>query len=82
MIMFTKVVNNNKPEQRTKKFAHFYIHLFKVCLFLFYVHICINSKVKDLQEFQGVSRGKLCHFALFILTFSSNSHHLLDIFVG
>ena len=79
MIMLTKVVNNNKPEQRAKSMHIFIFYLFKVCLFLFYFHTCINSKVKDLQVFQGVSRRKLCYFALFIPTFSTNSHHrLLD----
>ena len=82
MIMLTKVVNNNKPEQRAKSMHIFIFYLFKVCLFLFYFHTCINSKVKDLQVFQGVSRRKLCYFALFIPTFSTNSHHRLDIFVG
>ena len=38
-------------------------------------------KVKDFQKFQGASRGKLCYFALFLLTFSTNSHHRLDISV-
>ena len=32
-------------------------------------------KVNDFQEFQGVSRGKLCHFTLYIFTFSADSHH-------
>ena len=80
MIMLTKVVNNNKPEQRAKSMHILIFYFFKVCLFLFYFHTCINSKVKDLQVFQGVSRRKLCYFALFIPTFSTNSHHRLDIF--
>ena len=83
MIMLTKVINNNKPKQRTKSMHIFIFYLFKVCLFLFYSHIYIYKfKVKDFQEFQGVSRGKLCHSALFILTFNTNSHHRLDISVG
>ena len=79
MIMLTKVINKNKPEQRTKS-RHIFFYLFKVCLFLFYIYM-YTFKVKDLQEFQGVSRGKLCHFNLFILTFSTDSHHCLDVFV-
>ena len=56
MIMLTKVINKNKPEQRTKS-MHIFFYLFKVCLFLFYIYM-YTFKVKDLQEFQGVSRGK------------------------
>ena len=44
--------------------------------------MCNKFKVKDLQEFQGVSQGKLCHVTIFILTFSADSHYRLDIFVS
>ena len=82
MIMLTKVVNNNKPKQRTKSMHIFIFYLFKVvCSFSTHIYI-YKFKVKDFQEFQGVSRGKLCHSALFILTFSTNSHHRLDISIG
>ena len=78
MIMLTKVVNNNKPEQRTKSMhILFSICLRFVCSFSIYVCV-INLKLKD---FQGVSRGRLCHFTLFILTFIADSYHRLDIFV-
>ena len=53
MIMLTKVVNNNKPEQRTKSMHNFLFYLFKVCLFLFYFHICINLKLKIFRSFKG-----------------------------
>ena len=79
MIMLTKVVNDNKPEQRTKSMHNFFFYLFKVPFLRTYIY---KFKVKDLQEFQGVSREKLCHSALFILTFNTDSHHRLDIFVG
>ena len=48
MIMLTKVVNNNKPEQRAKS-----MHIFIFCLF----KVSYMYKFKS-ERFAGFSRGK------------------------
>ena len=67
MIMLTKVVNNNKPEQRTKSMHNFIFYLFKVCLFLFYSHICINLKLKIFRSFKGQVGGSYATLLYFYL---------------
>ena len=60
MVILTKVVNNNKPEQRTKSMHNFFLFV-KGLSFPLLLTYMYKFKVKDWQKSQGVSRGKLCH---------------------